>query len=226
MEGKIKANELSSSQRQIDNNLHIDFDFIEGRINRPIYNDREGADEEAQFRNFSFNKKIFRTSLYLLWGICFFIIASSEIRYYFIPIISYMVLTLVFFFQLIFLNLISFIFILIFIGYRRFILEFENLYGLFLNKIIIIILTFLLGIFCITLNIWKEFINDLNHLNHSTKRIIKVIIYFPCLIMSTVIIFPQKLFINICDIIMTLIDNRNFSAFIDDLRGNFRRVYN
>ena len=220
MEGKLKANELSGSQRQIDNNLHIDFDFIEGRI-RPIYNFEERANEEAQFRNFSCNKKLFRTLLYLLWGTCFFIIASSEIRYYSIPIISYMVLSLVFFFQLIFLNLISFIYILIFIGYRRFILEFENLYSIFLNKIIIIILTFLLGTCCITLRFWKEYISNLNH---STQRIIKVIIYFPCLIMTTVIFFPQKFFINFCGIIITLIYRRNFSVFLDDLRGIFRRA--
>ena len=132
-----------------------------------------------------------------------------------------MILTIPFFLQLIFFNLISFILILIFIGFRNFILEFEHLYDIFLNKIIIIILTFYLGIFCIILRIWKRYISSLNH---STQRNIKIIIYFPCLIMSTVIFFPQKFFLNFCGIIITFIYSRNFSSFIDNLKDIFRRA--
>ena len=110
---------------------------------------------------------------------------------------------------------------MIFIGFRIFILEFENLFDIFLNKIFLILLTFLLWTFSITLDIWKQYISDINN---SAKKIIKVIIYFPCLIMSTVIIFPQKIFINICGIIFTLIYNRNFTDFMGQLYENFRRI--
>ena len=173
-------------------------------------------------RSFSCKKKFCLTLFFILWGNCYFIIDSSILKHHIISVICCIVLSLVFFFQLILFNLISFILILIFIGFRRFIREFDHLYDIFLNKIIIILLTFLLGTFCLTLKHWKNYISNLNN---STKRIIKVIIYFPCLIMSTIIIFPQKLFINIFGIIFLLIYRRHFSTFLDDLENIYRRAF-
>ena len=189
---------------------------MQEHINRLVHQMRMEVADHYHIRSFSCKKKFFLTLFYILWGNCFLIIASSEIRYFFIPVIAYMVLSLAFFFQLILFNLISFILILIFIGFRRFIREFDHLYDIFLNKIIIILLTILLGTFCLTLKHWKEYISDLNH---STEKIMKIIIYFPCIIMSIVIFFPQKIFINICSMIICLIYRRNFSTFLHDLEN-------
>lgn len=192
MEGKINFDELSNSQRQLDDFLDNDFVYEPSEIVDDIRVRIE--EEEDRYRNFGCKRKLLITLFYLIWGNCYLIIDSTILKDYIIPVfLFYIIIYIPFFFWLIFLNSISFILILIFIGYRRFILEPHDLYDKFLRKFIYILITPSLGTFGVLLILWKKYIR---HLNTSIGRIIKVIVFFPCLIMSTIILFPQKILIN------------------------------
>ena len=161
MEGKINLNELSNSQRQLDEFLDIDFidepseivDDIRVRID----------EEEDRYRNFGCKRKFLITLFYLIWGNCYITINSTILKDYIIPVfLFYIIIYIPFFFLLIFLNLISFILILIFIGYRRFILEPHDLYDIFLKKFIYILITPSIGTFGVLFIYWKRYIRDLD----------------------------------------------------------------
>ena len=205
MKGKINPNELSNSQRQFDDH-NLDIDVV-----------RFDVEVEDPHIHITFARKLIFTLFFIFFGNCFLFINHSRLDKSLIQILCYILLSIALFFQMLFFNLILFIFILIFDGFRRFMVYHDN--QNYPEKIFLISVTPLMGTFCLTLRIWKKFINNLRG---SIEIIMTIFIYFSCLIMSTIIIFPQRILINIFGMIVTLIYRRNFSSFFGDLEDIYR----
>ena len=50
-------------------------------------------------------------------------------------------------------------------------------------------------------------------------------IFFPCVIISVIIFYPQILLINIVSIIITYLSEESFSQFLSELDYNFENVF-
>ena len=127
------------------------------------------------------------------------------------------------FFQMIYLNILSLLLIIIFLGFKKFILEFENLHKLYLKKFILILVNIILGTFCRIYYFWKKLINETNI---SNKFGMKFLIFFPCAIMSIIFNYPLILFINTASIIFDFIYKRSFSGLLSGLDSNFEDAFN
>ena len=136
---------------------------------------------------------------------------------------KYFILSLSLFFQMIFLNILSLSLILIFLGFKKFILIFDNCKNLFKRKFILILINILFGTFCMCYYLWKKLINETYI---SNKFGMKFLIFFPCAIMSIIIYYPQRLLINIVCIIITYLKNRRFSQLLSKLDDNFDNAFN
>ena len=223
MEGKINYDELSGSQRQFDHNFILDpFDADIPHFRRP--------NEEGIYNSIKCTKKAIRIFIFLIFGNCYFFfeeIENLEIidnEFFLIYIlIMYIILSLSLLFQMIFLNILSFLLILIFIGFKIFIIEFMELWDLFFKKFQLILLNILFGTFFMCYYLWKKLINKTNI---SNKLGMKFLIFFPCAIMSIIIYYPQRLLINIVFIIIYYIKDRRFSDLLRDLDRNFENAFN
>ena len=175
MEGKIKINDLSSSQRQYNIDLH------------------NNNHHHVDYEQISCGIKIWRTIFFILFGNVYFIPREYDITNNFLFKFLYALLMISFFFPLIYLNIIVFIIILIFLGFERFISEFENLELLYVQKFVEMIVCFLFGMLGATYQLWTELINDTDIIN---KTAMKIFIFFPIAINSLIIIFPFQMFRN------------------------------
>ena len=176
MEGKIKINDLSSSQRQYNIDLH-----------------NNNHHHHVDYEQISCGIKIWRTIFFILFGNVYFIPREYDITNNFLFKFLYALLMISFFFPLIYLNIIVFIIILIFLGFERFISEFENLELLYVQKFVEMIVCFLFGMLGATYELWTELINDTDIIN---KTAMKIFIFFPIAINSLIIIFPFQVFRN------------------------------
>ena len=230
MEGKIKENELSNSQRQFDDNFEENIPDMIRRENRIHINIRqldENENMEIEYDDENCSTKFCKILVFILFGNSFF-----NIRYFdesnlnfFIRLaifITYFLFNIAFFFQLIFFNLISLILILIFIGFKKFIVKFNDIeiFSVFSSIIINISIGLLLAI----IFFWKRMIHRRN-ISYNLASILKRIIYFPCFFMTIVILYPQHLLINIVGMIIIYFSNRRFSFFIRDLNRIINNIF-
>jgi hypothetical protein len=217
MEGKINYDELSENQRQFNLNFINDF-FDE---NMPHF---RGPNEEERYNRIKCSRKAFTVFYFLIFGNCYFIIQEFDLSHNYILVsVIYILLSLSFFFQMIILNILSLLMVLIFFGFKKFILICDNFEDLFLKKFILILVNILFGTFFMCYYLWKNLINE-THI--SNKFGMKFLIFFPCAIMSIIIYFPQRLLINIVCIIITYIKDRRFSLLLSDLDNNFENAFN
>jgi hypothetical protein len=217
MEGKINYDELSENQRQFDR------DFILDLFDDNIHHFREPNEEEIYHR-IKCSKKVLRVFIFLIFGNCYFIIGEFRLYdYSYLGFIIYILLSLALFFQMIFLNILSLLMVLIFIGFKKFILIWEEYQDLFLKKFILILVNILFGTFCKCYYLWKKLINETDISNIFWMQFL---IFFPCAIMSIFIYYPQRLLINIVCIIIYYIKDRRFSRLLSDLDDNFNNAFN
>ena len=147
MEGKINYSELSISQRQFDeysddlsfNNDHIP-NFGERRI--------EENEQDIDFNDDERYKKVFWVFFFMIFGNCFFILKGFDLLENILVLMIYILISFSLFFQVIFLNILSFLLVLIFLGFKKFLLEFEHFQDLYLMKFIVILVNILLFFFC------------------------------------------------------------------------------
>jgi len=219
MEGKINYDELSENQRQFDDNFMFDhFDVDIPHFRRP--------NEEEIYNRIKCSQKALRVLFFLIFGNCLVFIKLLKrleaINIFFVSII-YILFSLSLFFQMIFLNILSLLLVLIFIGFKKFILTFQNSVDLIHKKFLPILVNVLFGTFFMCYYLWKELINETYI---SNKFGMKFLIFFPCAIMSIIIYYPQRLLINIVCIIIYYIKDRRFSDLLWDLDRNFDNAFN
>ena len=200
MEGKINYAELSSSQRQfinnsinsnISSNISNNLSFSDSTI--PQFNGRI-IDENELYNIVKCPKKVYYVFIFVIFGNCYIILKGFKLLKNILAIMIFILLSFSLFFPMIFLNILSLLIILIFKGFKKFIVKFDALQDLYLQKVIVIFLGVLIGNFCFLIFSWKKLINSTHYLNHFH---IKFYIYFPCTIMSIVIYYPQRLLINL-----------------------------
>ena len=223
MEGKINYDELPENQRQFPRDFMID--IIEDNIPR-----FRRPNEEEMYNRIKCSRKALRVFAFLIFGNCYFIICEFNILdildndfCIFNALMTYFVFSLSLFFQMIFLNILSLSLILIFLGFKKFILIYDNFRNLFQRKLILILINILFGTFCMFYYLWKKLINETYI---SNKFGIKFLIFFPCAIMSIIIYYPQRLLINIVCIIITYLKDRRFSQLLSKLDDNFENAFN
>ena len=169
-------------------------------------------------------QKSIKSFLFLIFGNCYYIIEVFDLSDNFILVLMiYILLSLSLFFQMIILNILSLIMVVIFLGFKKFILICEDFEELFLKKFILILVNILFGTFFMCYYLWKKLINKTYI---SNKFGMKFLIFFPCAIMSIIIYYPQHLLINIVCIIITYIKDRRFSLLLSDLDNNFENAFN
>ena len=128
------------------------------------------------------------------------------------PLLIYTLFNIAFFFQMIFINLISLVLILIFTGFKKFIMKFDDLHKLYTKKFVIMMINLLLFSQFFTLRKW-DYMLDFRRQNF----LIFILISFSCFLMSIIILFPHLLLINFIGMIYTYSKNIGFSSFIDKL---------
>ena len=85
------------------------------------------------------------------------------------------------------------------------------------------LVTIFLGTFCRIFYFWKKLINKIYISNQFGM---KILIFFPCALMSTIINYPLILFINIALIIFNFIYKRSFSELLSELDSIFEDAFN
>ena len=166
MEGKINYDELSENQRQYNINDVNDVNDVNIEPN-----------EEEIYNSIECSKKALRVFIFLILGKTVFILNTFDregISNIFI--VPYILLFFALFFQMIFLNILSLLMILIFIGFKKFILNFENFLDFYVKKLIPILLTILLRTFCKCFYTWKNLLKQYGDL--SDKFYMKFLIFF------------------------------------------------
>ena len=113
---------------------------------------------------------------------------------------------------MIFINLISLILIFIFIGFKKFIADFDNLNIFYAEKFFNIMLNLSFGLLLRMLYYWEKMINR-THIYHNS--FLKIIILFSCFLMTIVILYPYHLLINIIGVISCYFNDDRFSCFND-----------
>ena len=220
IEGKINANELSNSQRQFDDNLNINIvDEIPHQIHFGVEEIRRDDLDEEGYQYKRCSEKTLKTIVFIFFGNCIFNLIKLEDYYedcscYAFPV--YLFLNIALIMQIIFLNIISFILILIFIGFKRFILDYEFLKDIYFQKVNLISFNSLFWIFCKS---YKHAKKALNNENYSMG--IKMLMFLSYFIISFICFFPFNILINICGMIYTLINAGGFSPFITSLSDFF-----
>ena len=226
MEGKINFNELSDSQRQFDNNFEIDILEVNGGENQ-LNQHARNEDEVIEIRYHRHKCRIILCKIffYIFFGNGIFIAKELDLGHFnfFASLLAYVLFNIAFFFQMIFINLISLIIIFIFIGFKKFIVKFDDLYILFVKQFLTIIINLSVGLLLLLITDWK---NLINRRPISNKSFFKKIIFFPCFIMTIVILYPQHLLINIICMIIVYFNNYGFSSFTDELNRIITDVFN
>ena len=226
MEGKINFNELSDSQRQFDNNFEIDILEVNGGENQ-LNQHARNEDEVIEIRYHRHKCRIILCKIffYIFFGNGIFIAKELDLGHFnfFASLLAYVLFNIAFFFQMIFINLISLIIIFIFIGFKKFIVKFDDLYILFVKQFLTIIINLSVGLLLVLIPYWKRLIN---RKPISNKSFFKKIIFFPCFIMTIVILYPQHLLINIICMIIVYFNNYGFSSFTDELNRIITDVFN
>ena len=137
--------------------------------------------------------------------------------------IIYSLLAISLFFQMIFINIIVFLLFLIFIGFKRFILEFHHLEDFYVKQFTVIIVFLSTSLSIFIFYIWKGDINGIRR-QILIKSSIKFLIIFSCFLTWNIALFSFNLFLNsIVIFIIYIIDKDNF---ILDLNGHFHDVFN
>ena len=203
MEGKINASELSNSQRQFDDGNLDNWGVLE-------------VNNEDRYQSINCCEKIVINLLFLIIGYSIIILMNLSGKISFIVFPIYILFSITFFIQLIYFNLISFILILIFMGYKQFILRFRELDEIYLKKVTIIMFSLLSLTFIISNNFLRK---AYFHLKISNRKTIKRILFFPYLIISSICFFPYNIFINISIMLILLIEKRSFTRFYTNLEN-------
>ena len=223
--GKINYDELSRSQRQYNDNSDIHSFF--SPVPTPMSISEETTIPENElYNNVKCPKKAYYVFFFVIFGNCYFILKGYNLLKNILVIMIYILLSILLFFPMVFLNVLSLLLILIVKGFKNFIVKFDDLLDLHVEDFIVIFINVLIGNFCFIIFSWKRQI-DKTHID-IYKKYMKFFIYFPCVIMSIIIYFPQRLLINIASIIIYFIFFKKFSFFdlIYDLNIIFEETFN
>ena len=212
LEGKIKMDELSNSQRQFEDHIDLrNLDDIDEMPHPPI---RVFIDDFAQFvqndemryRNTSCKQKFGKTFVFLIFGNLLFNLLSFHGDGCCVVSPVYFMFFIAYFFQLIFLNIISFVLILIFIGFKTFILQFSRLNDIYLRKVNAILFSILFLAFCISYEYGKE------KINYFRTEQMKILLFSPYFLLTNICFFPYFIIANIVGMIYIIIGSRDISS--------------
>jgi len=225
MEGKINYDELSRSQRQFIDNSDIHSNSSDTSSfsyhPMPMFRERTNSEDEL-YNNVKCTKKAYYVFFFVIFGNCYFILKGMNLLKYNFAVMTYILLSILLFIPMVFLNIKSLLLILIVKGFKTFIVKFDDLLDMDIEDFIMIFINVLIGNFCLLIFYWKKKIDQTN-ITFCYKSYMKIIIYFPCAIMSIIIYFPQRLLINIAFIIIYFKFFKQSSFFF--LTGNLSIFY-
>ena len=170
-------------------------------------------------------KKILFTIGFIFFGNVYFIYRKykfSKGLHNILMLIIDLINIVAFFFPFIILNTISLIIILIFEGFEEFILILYLNKQPYISEVILILISFIFGIFCPFFTKWKEIVHNTYILSKNYESLIT---FFPCFIMLFVVFFPLILFYNFIFMIILLIKEGSFNSFLIELDYNFEKTF-
>ena len=212
IEGKINSRELNDSQRQFDH-LEQEREHIHNglrRLRRRMHRNRIIHDIHDIHDHFMFTRrhKIRKILYYIFFGNPFSSLNGDNMFQQLIICFMYYI---TYFFWLIFFNIISFLLIIRYAGFENFMRT--RTYNYY-NKFRTIFVHALLFWFISSFLKWNKLIND-SHIHF--KLLMKIIVFFPCFILSIIILFPQIIVFNIFCLIILYCRERYFPNFLQRL---------
>ena len=213
MEGKINVNELSNSQRQFED------DFVLDILDRIDVND--DIELELEFRSLNLFQKILFMVIYIFYGHVSLIFGIQEYNYRnIINRSAHLIINTITILPMTLFNLIMFIPLVFIYGIRRIIIPLilED----YAKQLILFFGNILIGQLSLCYGEWRKMLR--NHLlrKYSMRFLYSMygIVFISSLLMSIIVIFPQRILINIFYII--------FCFFIDKslLDDNFEFAFN
>ena len=217
MEGKIDKNNLSMSQRQFD---HDEIDRDRPRMRRRRLRNQRDNEEifEDIYYTMDFKQKIKKVLFYILFGNSFMVIKAFDMNdncfQKYLNRIIYLMLFILFFFHLIFINIMSLIIIFIFSGFKRFIRD-NNLF--YTKRFVVFNLSIILIRFLTLFNSWKRVLTT----NIYDGKLMDIILIFSCFNISVIVCFPQSILINVFELLILLLKIRNINLLFYELDENF-----
>ena len=220
MEGKINAEQLAMSQRQFDEGMEIEhierIEHLLIRIGRVMFEEPE-ENLNDRYNRYKCSQKFFKVLSFLLIGNWRYILMYfHEDSFVFVTI--YLILNIPFFFHLLFLNLITFIFILIFSGFKTFIVS-SDFYNCYIGQFILILANIFFATYCLFFRAWCDFFGF-------RRSFSMLLSFFTCIIITNLVLFPHIILVNIIGIIITFFcQRRSFSRLLHQLDNNLRRGF-
>ena len=111
---------------------------------------------------------------------------------------------------------------LIFLGSKEFSKTIENNYHPYYKETVVIITNFILGIFCRLFYKYKEVVHDTFILNNILENIIT---FFPCFIITFVILFPNILIYNFIYILFLSVKEGSWILLLLELDYKFELAF-
>ena len=211
MEGKINVKELSNSQRQFNDDFNLDI------LERIDLND----DIELLYQNLSLFKKILFILIYIFYGHASLIFGIQESSYRnIINRVAHLIINTITILPMACFNLIMLIPITCNYGIK---VIFVPLIGLenYTKHFILFFSNILIGQLCICYGVWRKMLKYYLLDNYSLGFLYSMyaLAFIPSFLMSIVVIFPQRILINIFYIIYCFISDK---SLLDD---NFENAF-
>ena len=217
MEGKIKADELSNSQRQFENDFPIELDEFprngldvrniviieQERINNEIYN------------NADFSRKLYIVLFQLVFGHFLFVSIIPNSFFKLVNIIIYILITFSMLIPLIIINIIAFIIRMIFSGYKNIIIQYIRNDYIFYRQYLLLVF----NINTLIPNAIYKFI-----LKKVDIVYLRFFLFFSDFLIFILVLYPQRIICNVILLLLGLIfGGRNdfFISLNDEVRETF-----
>ena len=218
MEGKIKADELSNSQRQFENDFPIELDEFprngldvrniviieQERINNEIYN------------NADFSRKLYIVLFQLVFGHFLFVSIIPNSFFKLVNIIIYILITFSMLIPLIIINIIAFIIRMIFSGYKNIIIQYIRNDYIFYRQYLLLVF----NINTLIPNAIYKFI-----LKKKVNIVyLRFFLFFSEFLIFILVLYPQRIICNVILLLLGLIFGGRNDFFISlnhEVRSTF-----
>ena len=218
MEGKIKADELSNSQRQFENDFPIELDEFPRNgidIRNIVIIEQERINNEI-YNNADFSRKLYIVLFQLVFGHFLFVSIIPNSFFKLVNIIIYILITFSMLIPLIIINIIAFIIRMIFSGYKNIIIQYIRNDYIFYRQYLLLVF----NINTLIPNAIYKFI-----LKKKVDIVyLRFFLFFSEFLIFILVLYPQRIICNALLLLLGLIivgRNDFFISLNDEVRETF-----
>ena len=217
MEGKIKADELSNSQRQFENDFQIELDEFPRNgmdVRNIVIIDQERINNEI-YNNADFSRKLYIVLFQLVFGHFLFVSIIPNSFFKSVNIIIYILITFSMLIPLIIINIIAFIIRMIFSGYKNIIIQYIRNDYIFYRQYLLLVF----NINTLIPNAIYKFI-----LKKVDIVYLRFFLFFSDFLIFILVLYPQRIICNVILLLLGLIFGGRNDFFISlnhEVRSTF-----